>query len=470
MKTQTKRFLSAGFLGALALTALTGCGRDGRSRNLMNDIVSQQYTGSTDTNFSSAAGNTADGADDSITAPGTMNPSRSASGLPTADAVTCTDFAVRMLQECLASDKMQEEIQKPPYSETPQEAANTLISPLSVINALAMTAGGARGETLTQMEALFGADLSSLCDYLCAYNNRLPSGEKYKLHLANSIWVKNTPNLNVSPDFLTANADHFKADIYTAPFDDSTTKEINNWVSENTDKMIPDILDRIPEDAVMYLINALAFDAEWQTVYQDDQVRDGVFTCESGAVKDVEMMYSQEHAYLRDTDAQGFLKYYGDGKYAFAALLPEEGVSLDDYIASLTGRGLHELLTNCERTPVQTAMPKFETTYDTLLNPVLEGLGMTDAFDSDVADLSGLGSSPAGNLYISRVLHKTYIAVDEKGTKAGAATAVEIKEEGAMLEPEEVKTVYLDRPFLYMIVDCEENFPVFIGTVNDPTR
>lgn len=470
MKIQTKKILSAGLLGALTLTALTGCGNDGHSSNPMNDITTQQDSVGSDASTVSAAGNTVGGAADRTSAPETINPSRSASDLPTADAVTYTDFAVRILQECVASDKMREESQKPPYSETPREAVNTLISPLSVINALAMTAGGARGETLAQIESLFGADLSSLCDYLCTYTDRLPFGEKYKLHLANSIWVKNTPDLDVSPDFLAANADRFKADVRMASFDDSTTREINNWVSENTDKMISDILDRIPDNAVMYLVNALAFDAEWQTVYPDYQVRDGIFTCESGTVRDVEMMYSQEHAYLKDTNAQGFLKYYSDGKYAFAALLPEEGVSLDDYTVSLTGKGLHELLTNCEQTAVRTAMPKFETTYDTLLNPVLESLGMTDAFDSDAADLSGLGSSPAGNLYISHVLHKTYIAVDEKGTKAGAATAVEVSEKGAMLEPEEVKTVYLDRPFLYMIVDCEENLPVFIGTVNDPTR
>ena len=95
---------------------------------------------------------------------------------------------------------------------------------------------------------------------------------------------------------------------------------------------------------------------------------------------------------------------------------------------------------------------------------------MTDAFDYTVSDFSGIGSSIDGNLYISRVLHKTFIAVDEKGTKAGAATVVEMKDESSMIEPEEIKTVYLDRPFLYMLIDCEANLPVFIGTVMDITN
>ncbi len=448
MKIQAKKKLSAGLCGVLALTSLIGCGNDSSSRNLMDDVPPAASS------FS---------APDSPAAP-----SFPASDSPAADAVTCTDFAVRLFQECIAG--AWEQAQKPRHSEVPQTAGNTLISPLSVMNALAMTAAGARGQTLEQMEALFGTDLSSLRDYLHGYNDRLPSDRKYRLHLANSIWLKDSPDLTVSPDFLQTNADYFKAGLYTAPFDDSTTKDINNWVSENTEKMIPDILDRISDNTVIYLVNALAFDAEWETIYESSQVLDGIFTCENGTARNVEMMYSEEHAYLKGTNAQGFLKFYSDGKYAFAALLPEEGISLDDYIASLTGQGLHEMLTNYEPAAVRAAIPKFKTTWDILLNQALESMGMTDAFDPDAADLSGLGSSPAKNLYISRVLHKTYLAVDEKGTRAGAATAVEVRAKGAMKEPEELKIVCLDRPFLYMIIDCEEKIPVFMGTVNDPTR
>ena len=178
------------------------------------------------------------------------------------------------------------------------------------------------------------------------------------------------------------------------------------------------------------------------------------------------MMYSSEYAYLQEEQAQGFIKYYSDRKYAFAALLPEEGVSLRDYVASLTGERLYELLSDPVEIDVETAIPKFEAEYDILLNPVLEGMGMQSAFDPGAADFSGIGTSLNGNLYISRVLHKTYIAVDEKGTKAGAATAVEIQDE-CCIEPAEKRIVYLDRPFVYMIIDCQENLPVFIGTVTE---
>ena len=463
MKKQLTGILSAGICALAALALFTGCGDSGHSRNLMDDVSAEQpgnagedgrQTGAAgDQDRQTGTADENDGQNGSAAGFGSVVPASANTDLPAADAVTYTDFAVKLFQECV----------------TGEAEGNVLISPLSVINALAMTAGGARGETLTQMEGLFGADLNSLCSYLKTYNEGLPSDEKYKLHTANSVWVKDNGSFTVCPYFMKINAGYFNADVYIAPFDGSTLKDINGWVCENTDKMIPEILDQIPEDAVMYLINALAFDAEWQKIYNEYQIRDGSFTCEDGDILDVEMMYSSEYTYLQDTQAQGFLKYYSDKKYAFAALLPEEGISIDAYAASLTGRDLHELLSNSMEAPVEAAIPKFETEYSTLLNNILTALGMTDAFDSELADLSGLGSNPAGNLFISRVIHKTYISVDEKGTKAGAATAVEVKKESAAINPVEPKTVYLDRPFVYMIIDCEENLPVFIGAVKDPS-
>ena len=245
-------------------------------------------------------------------------------------------------------------------------------------------------------------------------------------------------------------------------------EDINSWVSDHTEKMIPDILDEIPEDAVLYLVNALAFDAEWMTVYEGFQVREGEFAVAGGDKQNVDFMYSQEYGYLQDGGAQGFLKYYKDGRYAFAAILPEEGISTKEYVSGLTGEKLYSILENPIDVHVRAAIPKFETAYSTELSDVLKDMGMPDAFDSERADFSVMGRSADGRrFYISRVLHKAYIAVDEKGTKAGAATAVEGSRESAIMEPEDIKTVYLDRPFVYMIIDCERNLPVFMGTVEN---
>lgn len=359
--------------------------------------------------------------------------------------VAITDFSLRLFQNSL------------------QEGENTLISPLSVIYALGMTANGATGETLAQMEETFGLSTEELNQYLYTYNKGLPQGDQYQLRLANAIWFRDRDDLVIETDFLQTNADWYGAGLYKAPFDDSTLKEINDWVEYNTDGMIRDILDEIRDDAVMYLVNALAFDAEWETIYKEYQVYNGIFTTSEGREQEAEMMHSEESCYLEDEYATGFVKYYADRSYAFAALLPNEGVSLEEYAAFLNGERLDKLFADAQTVTVYAAIPKFECEYDLEMSQVLQAMGMTDAFDSGLSDFSRMGHSARGNIFINRILHKTYIAVDERGTKAGASTVVEMAEEGAPLN---TKTVHLDRPFLYMLIDCEENLPIFIGTLN----
>ena len=329
-----------------------------------------------------------------------------------------------------------------------------------------MTANGAEEETLAQMEEVLGMTTEELNLYLYSYMQNLPQGEKYKLSLANSIWFTDDERFTVNLDFLQTNADYYGADIYKAPFDKQTLKDINNWIEEKTDGMIKDALDDIPSAALMYLINALAFDAEWMTIYEKHQVRDGEFTKEDGTKQDVEFMYGTEGTYLEDEKATGFKKYYKGGKYAFVAMLPNEGVSVSEYVDSLTGESLNVLLTNPQNTTVYTSMPKFETGYSVEMSELLGSMGMTDAFSAESANFKSLGTSSAGNIFINRVLHKTYISVGEKGTRAAAVTIVE-PGDGAAMEPEEPKEVYLDRPFVYMLVDCENNIPFFIGTMMD---
>jgi serpin B len=413
-----KKRLIAGLLSLAlvisALFSLSGCGTTAQAADLMSGVKANEVSAEAE--------------------------------LTGGDSFAIADFAVKLFQNSASSDE------------------NTIISPLSVLCALAMTANGAEGETLAQMEEVFGLSVPALNKYLYTYLNNLPYGDKYKVGIANSIWFKDDKTLTVEKDFLQTNADYYGASIYKALFDNKTLKDINAWVSDKTDSMIKDILDEIPDDAVMYLINALAFDAEWETIYNINDVRDGSFSTASGETRNVDMMYAPEYQYLDDGNATGFIKYYADREYAFAALLPNENISVDDYIASLTGDGLMGTLKNAQSVDVDTAIPKFESEYTVEMIDILESLGMTDAFDAMRADFSGLGKSADGNIFISRVIHKTYIAVDEKGTKAGASTVVEMSDRAAPSEP---KTVYLDRPFVYMLIDCRTNLPLFIGTLRD---
>lgn len=358
-------------------------------------------------------------------------------------AIPATDFAVSLFQNSLEDDK------------------NTLLSPLSVLSALAMTANGADGDTRTQMENAMGMTVEDLNAWLYAYMD----GQDDSLKLANSIWFTNSSGFAVEQNFLETNANYYQADIYKAAMDSHTLAAINNWVKEKTDGTIPKILDQIPADAIMYLVNALAFEAEWTEIYEDINIQETTFTKEDGTEQPVELMHSTESDYIEDEFASGFIKYYKGGKYAFVALLPNEGVSIADYVASLSGATLQEMLSNPTDTTVYAAIPKFETEYSVEMAEILQAMGMRDAFDVDNADFSNMGTCEDGNLYISRVLHKTYISVAEQGTKAGAATVVEMVCGRAFIP--DPKEVVLDRPFVYMLIDCEENLPFFIGTLMD---
>lgn len=350
-----------------------------------------------------------------------------------------------------------------------ENSGNVMISPLSVMLALSMTANGAVGETRAEMEKVLAGEMSveTLNEYLKGYVEGLPSNKKCKLSIANSIWFIDDENrLKVKEDFLQKNAGYYNAQIYKAGFDAVTLKDINSWVKSNTDGMIEKIIDGIDSDTVMYLINAIAFEAEWNEKYEKNDISDGIFTTENGVEKQIKMMASKEGKYIKTTNAQGFIKNYKDGKYSFVALLPNQDISINDYVNGLRYDEVLEKVNSPELVPVKAYIPKFSCEYDISLKKILENMGMSTAFDGAKADFSAMGEAMSGgNICIGDVLHKTYISVDESGTKAGAVTSVEMKTESA--EMTEVKTVKLDRPFVYMIMDNSTGLPVFMGIVKD---
>lgn len=347
-----------------------------------------------------------------------------------------------------------------------KDGENTLISPLSAIAALGMVANGANGETLAQMEKAFGLPVDKLNEYLYSYVDSLPRGEKYKLDLANSIWFRDDGSLQVNQDFLQTNANYYGAAAYAEPFDESTVKNINEWVKKNTDGMIEKIVDEIKPQEFLHLINALAFDAKWDVPYEKSQVWDDrTFTREDGTEDTVRMMYSTESVYYSGIGFEGVGKPYKDGKYSFVALLPNEGSSVATLLKTLDGEKLYEILSSPQTEyHVETAIPKFEIEYDTQLADALKELGMKDLFDSEKADLSGIGKAGADKLYIGSVIQKTYISVDENGTKAAAVTDAIAYATG--YDPM-LKFVILNRPFVYMLVDNQTHTPFFIGAAMD---
>lgn len=356
-----------------------------------------------------------------------------------------SNFAIEMFNESLSDD-------------------NIMISPISIVNALAMTSNGAVGDTLSQMESVFGAGGTEISAYLKNYNAEIESAKNNTVNLANSIWFKDSERFEIKQEFLQTNKDYFDADVYKSQFDEQTLVDINNWVCENTDGMIDKILDEVPENAIMYLINALSFDAEWDEIYKEININEGEFFNNNSSISQVECMTSEEQKVFELENGVGFIKPYKNNEFSFVGILPNENSSVEELVSELIDVDLNEMISSAKIESTDVILPKFSMEYSTELRDLLVDMGMELAFDSNNADFSNLAVGD-GNIYIGQVLHKTYINVDEKGTQAGASTAVEMLMKMSM--PMHKNEIRLNRPFIYLIIDNNKNIPLFIGNIND---
>ncbi len=347
--------------------------------------------------------------------------------------------------------------------------AIVLLSPISVALAFGMVEGGADGDTLSQMEAVIGGgnsadDMNALLYDLSA---RMKNAKEVDWNVANSLWFKDDGTWDIDPDFVSKAASWYDAQLWKAPFDDTTVSDKNEWVNSQTRGMIPGIINNIPDQARMYIINALAFEAEWLNEYLDTQIlEDQDFTNADGSTTKITMLCSNESKYFELNGSYGFLRDYKGGEYSFMGLPPEEGTALNDYIKELgdSGADLSAAIRNIQYGDVVVRIPEFTNDYDIEMSMVLKSMGMADAFDSSKADLTGMMKPVSVDDYqvwIDRVLHKTHIEVDRKGTRAAAVTAVEAVEE--YIPP---IYVILDRPFIYGIIDNATGLPVFLGCMN----
>lgn len=359
------------------------------------------------------------------------------------------DFSVELLKSSMNKD------------------GSKVISPMSVYIALSMTANGAEGETLKEFEKVLGKydlTMEDINQYCYSLNESI--SEKGKVNIANSIWYRDNPSLKIGKDFLQTNGNYYKGDAYKSDFNSSKTiKDINGWIKNKTNGLVEEVIKEIPKDTIMYLINTIYFHCQWQQVYKKDQVRKGTFILKDGEKDNVDFMHSTERYYLEDSMAKGFIKPYQDDKYSFMALLPNEGVALENYINTLNGEKFLNIIGNKQQASVITAMPKFKVETSLELKEQLKNMGLKKAFDEDNRDFSKMVLDTQDPVYINKVLHKTYIEVGEKGTKAGAATAVEMNKESAMSSE---KSVILNRPFLYAIIDNATGIPLFLGTMENP--
>ncbi len=350
---------------------------------------------------------------------------------------------------------------------------NTLVSPLSVYTALSMLNNGADGITQQEMLDVLGNGVNStenINSYIHDYMDTINSGNILKI--ANSIFAIDQPNIYISPDFKNTVQTEYFAEIFNGPANNDTVKKINNWVSDNTDKMIPSIISKIPEDSICILLNAVAFDGAWKDKYEKSDIWKRPFENFDGTQSMVEFLNSEESFYISDDKAIGFIKEYeprksesGNEKYAFVAILPDENIGIDEYISQMDDSTIKELVSCKNYRRVDVGIPKFKFDCTYSMNNMLSDMGMESAF-LDNADFSKLAFLDSSNnpvsTSINSVVHKSFIELDEHGTKAAAATAI-IDRPTAVAPAND--RIILDRPFIFSIYDMKNNVPVFIGTV-----
>ena len=346
---------------------------------------------------------------------------------------------------------------------------NVMVSPASVMMALDMVAAGAKGDTLKQLTDLFVKGQGALDQqaYAAALMDKINGSKDVEFTCANAVW--NNEKLlgdGINTRYVDYIKETFLAEYKAEAFGNGTADEINKWADEHTKHMISEIVKDIDPYTAMILVNAICFDGKWETEYEDYQVNTGKFTKTDGSTQDVMFLSDETRDYFETDKATGFMKAYKGGEYAFLAILPKDGsISANAFAKDFTAEDYEKFIKSVTtQYDVFSKMPEFKSDFELTMNDTLKTLGAGDVFDENKADLSGIAGEP-GDLFVSKVIHKTHIEVDRTGTKAAAVTAVSV--EVASAEPPEFKTVNCDRPFVYAIVDVKTMTPIFIGTVNE---
>ena len=361
---------------------------------------------------------------------------------------------------------------------------NLFYSPFSISQALAMTSAGARGETQRQMADTLHYRLpqSSLhpafnvLDRTLASRGQAPggtpnndgeTGQYFRLNIANAVWGQE--GFQFLPDFLDVLAENYGAGMMVSDFacaPDEARVRINDWVAEETEGKIKDLLPpgALDRSTRLVLTNAIYFNASWHWPFSRSNTRVRPFHLEGGGTVDVPMMTEtyRDYGYARGDGYQVVDVPYSWGEMSMTILLPDQGTTLEALEGSLDSDLLDQIVDGIETDYVTLTIPLFEFESEFNLGDTLAGMGMPDAFD-DRADFSGMTGSK--DLGISRVVHKAYVSVDEMGTEAAAATGVVTAASGPSKEP---IAVTVDRPFIFLIRDIGTGTVLFLGRVSNP--
>ena len=373
-------------------------------------------------------------------------------------AAAINDFGLELLRRATAGDE------------------NAVVSPASIVLALAMARTGARGDTAAEMDLVLrkvatdanaswlNALDSALATRSGTFKDRGNEDADVLLRIANQAFAQG--DFPWEPDYLDALAARFGSGLRLVDFKrdaEGARRDVNAWVAERTEGRIPELLpaDSVDELTRLVLVNAIYLKAAWLSPFEEKATSPGAFRRLDGSSVDVPMMHGTIDA--RYAEGKGWqaveLPYVGR-QLAMMVVLPDD---LAAFEAALDGASLERIVAALENERVALALPRFGTESKITLNDALGAMGMPLAFDPDRADFSGI--TPVDDLYISSVIHQANLDVDEAGTEAAAATAVVF---GIVSMPPEPIPLAVDRPFLFALRDLETGAILFLGRVVEP--
>lgn len=347
------------------------------------------------------------------------------------------------------------------YRDSGDNPDGVFFSPASLYMALGMTAEGMEQDTLRQtLELLHAEDRERLREGNRNLQSLLTGNPKDYFSLSNALWIREEAQAAVRPEFLGFNQEYYGALVSVQPFDGTLVPAVNGWVERNTGGMIRELLQEpLDESAFMLLVNTVLFEGKWKTSF--GPACDGVFHAADGDVTLPLMNVRLEAGWYEDSLVSACLLDYADERTAMLVAVPKK--DMDTLVDSFHKDSVSRWLAGMGQSTVDVTLPRFSMEYCGELNEVFRSLGMTDAFD-ETADFSSM-TGPDMGAHIGKILHQTALEVSEEGTRAAAATSVEMRTLSARPDLRELRA---DRPFLCAIVDQPTGAVLFLGAVTHP--
>ncbi|MGQ0765478.1 MAG: serpin family protein [Gemmatimonadota bacterium] len=346
--------------------------------------------------------------------------------------------------------------------------SNVFISPLSASMALGMTLNGAAGVTYTEMRDALGLADRALAELNAGYSSLIALlrslDRTVDFRIANSIWYDQPYASVIEAAFLNDTRQYFGATVSPLDFrSPQAVTAINSWVNTGTNGKITKIIDAIPPQMVMYLINAIYFKGSWRNSFDPAETANGDFTTHRGERVTARLMTRDGGFRLGSSGGATVAELpYGGDAFVMTVVLPPQGTSINDFVASLSVSSFQALTSNLVPSTHLLFLPKFRMEWEDTLNDELQTLGMRQAFVSGRADFSGISRTLGTQLSISEVKQKTFVDVNEEGTEAAAATSVGI---GVTSGPPSVR---INRPFVFAIRERLSGTILFIGKIVRP--